>query len=164
MIAHLVLPSPDKGKRGAWVQAGLLAAGMVRAYSLPQNRACMPALYARERLARLEGLGLWSNAAYQLRKARRAKELLAFAHTFQIVVGRVKSVEGRGKRVFLNFGDDWKTDFTVAIDARARLSFLKRRIDPKSFAKRRIRVRGWIERSRGPLIRVSHPEQIEILQ
>ena len=67
-------------------------------------------------------------------------------------------------RLYLNFGTDWKTDFTVAIDARALKLFKAAGLDPMTWEGRRLRIRGWIKSFNGPLIDVTHPEQIEVLE
>jgi hypothetical protein len=37
-------------------------------------------------------------------------------------------------------------------------------IDPKELEGRRIRVRGWVEQRRGPIMEASVPEQIEVIR
>ncbi len=67
-------------------------------------------------------------------------------------------------RVYLNFGADWKTDFTVTVAPRDRRLFDDAGIDPGAFAGARLRVRGWVKQYNGPMIEVTHPEQIEVLE
>jgi hypothetical protein len=66
-------------------------------------------------------------------------------------------------RIYLNFGPDWRTDFTVSIETRLLKTFEKAALDPMDLKGRKIRVRGWIESRNGPSIDVTHPEQIEVL-
>jgi hypothetical protein len=66
-------------------------------------------------------------------------------------------------RAYLNFGSDYKTDFTVSIAKHDAKNF-GRGFDPKLFAGHTIRVRGWIESINGPAINATHPEQIEVLE
>ena len=68
--------------------------------------------------------------------------------------------EGRGS-AYLNFGPDWKRDFTAVIRPEALRVFTMEGIDPAAYEGRRIRVRGWVESWNGPMIEVTHPEQIE---
>ncbi len=67
-------------------------------------------------------------------------------------------------RAYLNFAEDYKTDFTITISPRNLKSFSDGGIIPKDFAGRRVRVRGWLRWSNGPMIDVTHPEQIEVLK
>ena len=49
-------------------------------------------------------------------------------------------------RVYFNFGDDWKTDFTVTIGVPARRMFREAGTDSLSLGGKRMRVRGWLKR------------------
>lgn len=64
---------------------------------------------------------------------------------------------------FLNFSDNWRSDFTVAIRATNRRQFLSRGPALAKLEGKRVLVRGWIERWNGPVIKATHPEQIEVL-
>jgi len=64
---------------------------------------------------------------------------------------------------FLNFDTDWGKDFTVAIRAGDRRSFQASNMALEELEGKEVRVRGWIERWNGPVIKATHPEQIEIL-
>ena len=66
-------------------------------------------------------------------------------------------------RAYLNYGADWKTDFTVSIAPRHLKLFRASGVDILSMQNQRLRVRGWIVRRNGAMIAVTHPEQIEKL-
>ena len=66
--------------------------------------------------------------------------------------------------VFLNFGDNWRTDFTIRLDRRIARQFRRAGLTADSYDGRRVRVRGWLKNWNGPMIEASHPEQIEILE
>ena len=70
-------------------------------------------------------------------------------------------VRGRG---YLNFGDDWREDFTVSIGPRDRRRFETAGIDIEDYEGRLVRVRGWVDSFNGPMIEATHPEQIEVLE
>jgi len=154
LLAHLT------GEDGSWIQARMIAAGLARVYSFPDNRACVPALLAYERDARLDQRGMWAMDEYAPKLARNTEGLLQLENTFQLVEGRVKTVAIVGGRVFLNFGDDWKTDFTITIAPRD----LRRFTDGlEVYENAAVRVRGWMKSYNGPEIVATHPEQIELL-
>jgi endonuclease YncB( thermonuclease family) len=44
-----------------WVQQQMLGRGMARVYSFPDNRACLPDLFAAEGKARIAALGIWGD-------------------------------------------------------------------------------------------------------
>ena len=69
-----------------------------------------------------------------------------------------------GRRVYLNFGADYRSDFTAAVVPGARSLFAAEGIDPLGLAGRTVRVRGWVDVLNGPMIEVTHPEQIEVVR
>jgi endonuclease YncB( thermonuclease family) len=149
------------GDGETWVQQQMVAAGMARVYSFPDNRACLAELMAAETKARTAGLGIWTDPFYTVRRADRPKAIAAREGDYELVEGRVFQAERRGRFVYLNFGRVWAEDFTVTIDARAQKLFGE--FDPVRFEGVLLRVRGWVEIHGGPRIEVTHPEQIEVL-
>jgi endonuclease YncB( thermonuclease family) len=153
-LAHLETP------QGHWVQGALLAAGLARVYSFADNRAAVPEMLALESQARLDGRGIWALDWYAVRDAETVD---AAAGGFQLVEGRVRdAAEVRG-RVYLNYGADWRSDFTVFLDRDTVARFRAEGIDPLAYEYRRLRVRGWVKSFNGPMIEVTHSEQIEVL-
>ena len=155
LLAHLFDPG------GRWIQGALIAAGLARVYSFADNRGRIAEMLALETKARRERRGIWAHPYYRV---LTVTETPKFIDSFQLVEGRVRSaavVRGRG---YLNFGDDWRTDFTVAIPPRQRRLFLRAGIEIAAYAGRRIRVRGWLKSFNGPMIEATHPEQIEVLE
>ncbi len=154
VLAHLFVD--DK----LWVQGELLKRGLARVYTFADNRAAVPAMLALEREARQAGRAIWRHPFYRVRTAAEAERHL---DGFELVEGRVLAAARVGARTYLNFGADFKTDFTVAIAAADRKSFLAAGLDPLVLKDRRVRVRGWIKSLNGPMIEATHPEQIELL-
>jgi len=154
LLAHLHTPS------GAWVQGEMLKRGMARVYSFPDNRAAVEDLLVLERDAREAKRGIWSLGFYTVREPQELSRLIG---TFQLVTGRVlKAAKVKGT-VYLNFGADWRTDFTIMVKAKAARLFAKAGVDPLALEGRMVRVRGWLKKFNGPMIEASHPEQIEVL-
>lgn len=148
---------------GQWVQGAMVSQGFARVYSFHDNQACVGELMVRERRAREARAGLWRLAHYRVKSALKIKQLRAVPNSFQVVEGRVRKYARVARRVFLNFGDDWKRDFTVTIAPGAVRRFAKARFDLKALEGQKIRVRGWIELRNGPSMEVTHPGQIEKL-
>jgi micrococcal nuclease len=151
------------GEPEVWVQGAMVAAGLARVYSFPDNRACLATLMAEEGRARTMRLGIWSDPYYHVRRADRPRALLEREGHYELVEGRVLLAEEAGGGVYLNFGRVWKEDFTVLIGARAVELFAEGGLDPLVLEGALIRVRGWVEVRDGPRIEVTHPEQIEVL-
>ena len=100
------------------MQGELLTSGQARVYGLPGSYACMRELLAHERVAREASRGLWANAAYAVRSARRTRELLRRRNSYEIVAGTAVKVAVTKARTYINFGADWRSDFTAGIEAR----------------------------------------------
>ena len=154
ILAHLY------DEDGLWLQGALLERGLARVYSFADNRALVAQMLVRERRARSERLGIWSQAFYEI---RNAQEIWNDIGSFQLVEGRVREAAKVRGRVYLNYGADWRRDFTVTLAPAIRRRFEAEGIDPVTYGGRQIRVRGWVESYNGPMIEVTHPDQIELL-
>jgi len=145
---------------GTWVQGSLLEQGLARAEIRPGTRACAAALLAAEARGRDAGHGHWADGPFAV---RGPEELAGHIGTFQIVEGTIVGAALRRGRLYLNFGSDWRTDFTVTVAPEDMRLFRREKIDWKSYKGRRVRVRGWVESYYGPQIGVAHPDEIEML-
>lgn len=154
LIAHLHTAD------GLWVQGALLSRGLARVNSYADNRAMLREMLLFEAQARAARKGIWALPRYAVRVVKETPE---FLNSFQIVEGRVLDAAKVRGRIYLNFGQDWRRDFTVTLPrAAVRLHVTEGR-DPLSYKGKRIRVRGWLKPRNGPMITVTHPEQIEVL-
>jgi len=145
---------------GLWIQAELLRQGMARVYTFSDNRQFATELYAAEREARAARRGIWADTFYAVRPAN-PDTLKKDAGTFQVIEGKVANTAKVRGRVYLNFGDDYLTDVTVSIAPDVLPLFVKAQRDPLSLAGKVIRVRGYVRDFNGPVIDITHPEQIE---
>ncbi len=154
----------QKAQNMIWVQGELIRQGLARVYSFPDNRACVRQLLDLEARARRNRLGIWrTRFAFAVRDAARPHTLYRYVNRFEIVEGRVHKVAHTRKWSFLNFAENWKQDFTLMVPARARRRFKRAGIDLDKLAGRRVRARGWLEIWNGPLLKLTHPEQLELL-
>jgi hypothetical protein len=145
-----------------WIQTAMLTRGLARVSILPDRAECSAELYAAESTARAQRIGIWTLSDYAVRPASDVP--LSDLGTFQIVEGKVTNAALRGGRAYLNFGADWKTDFTVTIAPEDMKAFRDHNIDPATFyAGKILRVRGIVEQLNGPEIEIATPEQIEIV-
>jgi micrococcal nuclease len=144
-----------------WIQGELLARGLARVSIAPDRIECASELFAVEAKARVAHVGLWSSPAYAI---RNPFNLSLDTGTFQVVEGKVLNASVKGGRVYLNFGSDWRTDFTVTVDPPDKKNFRDSGIDPTAYAGQTIRVRGLVQSSHGPEIEVPNPQGIEVIQ
>ena len=145
---------------GAWLQQALLQQGLAR-YSgeglRPRNR---DALLAAEDRARRSGDGLWGGGAWRVYDASVPS---AVPYGFQIVEGVVTRVARVGTRTFVNFGDDWRNDFTLGAaggSVKARDGTVLRL---SGLVGRQVRVRGMVRQYNGPYMDLVSQEQIVFL-
>lgn len=145
---------------GRWLEPALLAEGALLLDAEPPEAAVAPLLRAAEAAARAAGRGLWADPAHAPLPAEAAAAALG---RFAVVEGRVlaaAAVRGTG---YLNFEEDWRSDFTIRLPAAALRALERAGGSLEAFAGRRVRVRGWVFASGGPMIEARHPDQIELL-
>jgi len=156
LLAHLFL------KDGTWVQGKMLSSGMARVYTFADNRSLAPEMYRLENSARKSRVGIWSHPFYAVRAAT-PERLEALTGTFQIVEGIVVDAVHVKARTYLNFSRDWRTDFTASINGKSLRLFKGSNFNPLSLKGKSVRIRGWIKNRNGPMIDLTHPEQIEVI-
>lgn len=153
-LAHLVRDD------GLWVQGEMLRRGLVRVCTSADNPALAAEMLALEAEARAARRGLWASSLYSIRTPGDAG---GYVDSFQIVEGRVLAVASRRGWIYVNFGPDWRTDFTLAIAAGDRRVFAAAGLDSATLVGARLRVRGWLTARNGPMIEATHPQQVERL-
>ncbi|MDR6769470.1 thermonuclease family protein [Azospirillum sp. BE72] len=158
LLAHLVRED------GLWLQSALVVRGLARVHTRPDARAYAAELLAGEEEARTAGRGLWRSRVYAVRDAADPDDLARDRDGFQLVEGVVLAISKSGGEAWLDFGADWRSDVTVHIGRAAMREVTRAGIDPLSLEGRRVRVRGWITLRNGPMIEITHPEQIERLE
>jgi endonuclease YncB( thermonuclease family) len=156
-LAHVYVP----GENGlVWLQESLIAAGVTRAYGLPGHAPCIDALMIAERGARQSNNGLWRLGAFRDLSADDPKAISRFRSTYQSITGTVRDVAVVGQTIRLNFGPDWRSDFSATIERRVTSP------DGASWTTwmgRKVRIRGWLDHRFGPHIDVTQPSQVEAI-
>jgi len=146
---------------GTWAQGEMLSRGLARVYTFADNRAVVPDLLKREAAARDARRGIWSLDYYRVQDAGGK---VGPADTYQLVEGTVHGVSDVRGRLFLNFGSDYRQDFTATITPKDARSFASTGMDIKSLEGKRVRLRGWIYERNGPAMDLTHPEQVELVR
>ncbi|MFZ1990408.1 MAG: thermonuclease family protein, partial [Alphaproteobacteria bacterium] len=151
-----------EGAADPWLQRSLVEQGAAYVDTWPTNRACASALLAHEAEARAASRGLWADPANRILSADDAK---AGEGRFAIIEGTALSVTRlhNPTRIYIDFGPDWHTDFTIRIEAAAARLFNKAKVDPLDWKGAPLRVRGYVGWRFGPEIEVMNPEQIELI-
>lgn len=157
-IAHVYV----LGAQPTWLQEGLVSAGYAQVFPQADNHACSQKLTALEAKAREERRGHWGLALFKVWRAPDARSILNLVQTYQIVEGEVDHAAESGGRLTLYFAKNRQFGFTALIEAGARKRLTGKQA-PEDWQGLTIRVRGWIDRKRGPSISVVELEQIEFL-
>lgn len=145
---------------GRWVQGALLRAGLALVEPSADLTDPPDALLQAEEEARQAGRGLWALPFYAVRDADHVDSAIG---RYAVVRARVVDVAATPHRVYINFGSDWRQDFTVEIDHADLLAFRRRHIDPLGLRGKLVEVRGWVESHNGPMIRLSDPSPLRLL-
>ncbi len=154
-LAHL-----ERVTDGSWVQGTLLSQGLARVRPSAANPQMTAPMLALEDSARQAKAGLWALPDHTVRTPDTLGEA---PQGFAIVEGVIESVSTTRNRIYLNFGKNWKKDFTVGLDPQARQIFAKQGLKPLEWGGRRVRARGWLRSWNGPYMEVDSPESLEFL-
>ncbi len=148
------------GDDGMWVQGELVRRGLVIVLPGLDSPERIRQLLRLEAEARANHRGLWASDTYAVRPVDEAGR---YVGTLQLVEGEVHKATRVSSSIYLNFDEDWRTDFTIVIPANSLKAWKQAGVDPLQLAGKRVRVRGIIETSNGPMIEALQPEMIEVL-
>ncbi|MGB9152085.1 MAG: thermonuclease family protein [Alphaproteobacteria bacterium] len=140
------------------IENAMLRAGNAFVYPATGDDARLEDMLNLEHTARQEKRGYWAD--HPDTSADNAETLYG---KYGFVSGTITKAERVKNKVFLNFGADWRTDFTIAIAAHDLRAFKKADLDPLTLQGKKLRVRGWVKREFGPMITVTDPHQVELL-
>lgn len=146
---------------GLWAQGALLSEGLARARTSKRNPEMADQMYKLEQIARKEEKGIWGKVGVPVLTTEMITDYEI--GSFQIVEGVVYSVANVKNKLYLNFGVDWRKDFTVSMKSGDRMNFIKEGIDPMALSRKKIRVRGWLREWNGPFMEVDHPQSVELI-
>lgn len=154
-LAHVVRDD------GLWMQGALLMAGLARVYTQPRTATGARLMLDLERTARAARSGIWRKRFYRV---RNPAETWGDLDSVQVVEGRVVDAAVVRGTAYLNFGPDWRRDFTFRARPDVRQVFARAGIDLADLTGRRVRGRGWVFPLNGPMIDLTHPEGLEVLE
>ena len=167
------------GQVPAWILAGTGAArkllqeqqleeGLALFAPVHAAGACANVLRQAEALARQARSGSWSKAEPRLiLPANMPERFAGMDGQYVIARGRVVSLGKTRSTRYLNFGNYWKTDFTVTLNSADEEAFnlalgrSGRTLD--TLAGELVELRGFVQDRDGPLMALRHPEQLVVL-
>jgi len=146
---------------GGSVYKKLLSGGYVLNYNI-EDIAVDKEIVEAENNARNLQIGLWSrDKQIFLSRAEIETNTKNHVNKFKVVKGRVKRVKLVKNNMYINFADDWKTDFTVKIAKENLGNFAGYQIE--DLVNKEVIVKGWVEYYYGPAIEVYNQSHINIL-
>jgi hypothetical protein len=113
-----------------------------------------------EETARKETAGLWKETAFSVLTPETVSTAM---NNWAVVEGKIIKTGASNNIVFLNFGDDWRKDFTIGIEGEVRRQLAKNNVAPIEIAGKHVRVHGWVEDYNGPYIKLSNAVWLEVL-
>lgn len=144
----------------ASLEERLIAAGAARVAPQTDDISFIERLLTVERIARQSKKGLWSLDAYRVFDADNATGAIGGYH---LIEGIVVSARKARSRFYLNFGDDYRTDFTASATSTLYRRWVKAGFDLASLQGARLHIRGFVVDINGPSINLAHQSQIEDL-
>ena len=160
-LAQLYTVNAD-GKRDLWIQEEMVRIGLARVYTWPDTWQDSAALYEAETKARDSKRGIWGDPYYAVRSPE-PNMLAQDVDSFQLVKGVITSAADVRGTVYLNFGADYKTDFTIVVAKKNRRRIERAGLNLMELEGATVRIRGWIELQNGPMIWLDDPNRLEIL-
>ena len=154
---------PGGAPAGHDLGQSLVAAGLALVDAAEGEGPCRRALLGVEAAARRRGLGLWAGDRYTPIPVAELARLKDRMGRFILVEGRIRGVGERPQRTFLNFSNDWASDFTITIPKRIWSRMAERGLTAARLTGRLVRIRGVLEDRQGPALTLTEPDEIEIL-
>lgn len=141
-----------------WLQGAMLRKGYAMVYSFADTPAeLVQKMLVEERAARQEKLGIWADPYFKILTTEETAQSL---HRFRLVEGKVESVRTVRDNTYINFSRDWRGKFHVFIPKKNASAFQAAEL--KALEGKNIRVRGWVNYYKAPMISLTHPAQIEL--
>lgn len=146
-------------RKDMFINAKLIEEGMAVLYTKPPNVKYTELFIKAQEEARRLRKGLWGTY-----ESISSNDAYKFINQIRAVEGRVLSTYKSSKVVYLNFGSNYKTDFTVIIFNDCLKFFRDKGIEPEAFYRNKlVKVWGRIREYNGPEIIVCMPYQIKVM-
>ena len=136
----------------------ILKEGLALLLTMPPNVKYTERFTRAQEYARQHKSGIW--AAYVPVEADKAAAVIGKVAAVQ---GRVVSCYNSGNVLFLDFGRDYRTDFTAVIFKKDMPYFQKKGINPYAYKGKRLEIIGKVKEYNGPEIIVRDPSHIRVL-
>lgn len=140
------------------VAEALLRAGLAHVYPLSGQEIGTARLLPLEEAARAARRGIWQLP--ELQPTDAAQAAAQYGH-YALITGTVVQAAKMKTKIYLNFGADYRTDFTAVIDKRDWKNFPS--LDLLALTGKRVLLRGFLYTDYGPAMRLQNDGQISLL-
>lgn len=149
---------PSSSRKTSHLATDLVQRGFARVFPEPETPTKrIEKLLVAEREARNLRAGAWRDGTFRI---INEKHPLPESDRFEIVTGLVMGVSRVGSRVHLEFGTDWRTDFTLGLNPPILRSLTREGINPLALAAQSVEARGWVRWWNGPFMEVDRRDQL----
>jgi hypothetical protein len=138
---------------GQWLHLQWLCDGMV----IRNGALNHPIFRQVENSARKNNKGLWINPYFFHPADDYVDRKVGY---LTVIHGKLREVARIRDTIYLNFGDDWKTDTTAAITGDAITRVQETHGDLMALTGQEIEIRGVLQLYNGPYIQINHPGQL----
>lgn len=139
---------------GRLLQDELLESGEAMVWSLREDDR-VEALLKSEQIARKARKGMWRSNQWMISDKAAALSIGAV----RIVTGTIYAVVIKGGQAYINFDENWKTDFSIYVSKKALRRLGKKNL--QAMAGRKVSVRGLIHEYYGPSITLYDADMLE---
>ncbi len=155
LLAYLFLDN------GEMLNVKMVKDGYAYTYTFPPNVKYEKRFQNAMRYARENSLGLWKDGT-KVFSATDIDSLEKYIGKYVTVQGVIKKTYKSKKALYFNFGDDYRTDFTIVVFKNCWHNF---RLDSEDYyLHKKVRVSGKLKRYNGPEIIINKPEEIEVVE
>jgi len=144
--------------KGENVNMALLEEGLAVPMLIPPcGKSVASDVLAASGRALIARIGIYSQASFETVRHENAGEHIGET---AVIRGRILNLHKGRKAWHLNFGKDWKTDFTAVLFREARFRFQALGLNPEDLVGSEVLVLGKVKEYNGPEIVIRGPEQI----
>jgi endonuclease YncB( thermonuclease family) len=145
------------------IAEAILDAGLARYRPEAAAHPCRESLLAAEAEARAGKIGLWADPSYAVLPAGDRAAFSNPPKGMVLVEGTPVTFGETASRLYLNFGPSRGGDFAITLPKRDATALEKAGIKPRDLVGRRLRVRGLLDRTFGPQMEITDPDQLELI-
>lgn len=148
-------------KDGLWLNKTLIEEGFAHVYTFPKNTKHAQTLLQAEQQAIAHKKGIWGHNKWRQTPANDKHKLRELIGKYTFVTGKVTHVNQVGDKLYINFGNNWRQDFTVQIKDKDKKNFSAHTLQKiKDMTGKTLTVRGRLIPVNGPMIIATHEEQL----